>query len=235
MKPVLLDNLEHADLAIRGDRGASYGDPAGFVEVVPAEFENLQREYCLLYRRGPDGKARSVALLGLTPDENVFISGDRWAARYEPAVVRRAGFLIAELDDDRQALQVDLDHPRICREEAGHALFLPHGGHAPPLASAIEALQIIRAGRADAEKLSQLLDEFELLERLDLEIGPVDDATFRLTGFETIEPSRLSKLPIEALDRLRSHGLLAAVIFAAHSLGNLGHLVERHRARHAVR
>ena len=235
MNPVLLDNLEHADLAIRGDRGAAFGDPSGFVEVVPGEFENLQREYCVLYRRGPDGGARSVALLGLTPDANVFISGNRWDARYEPALVRRAGFLIAELQDDRQALQVDLDHPRICKNGQGRPLFLPQGGHAAPLASAIEALQVIREGRADAEKLSQLLDEFELLERLDLEIGPVDDQTFRLSGFESIDPARLSELSIEALDRLRSEGLLAAVIFAAHSLGNLGHLVERHQAKHARR
>jgi hypothetical protein len=45
------------------------------VLVFPTEFEALQREYPILFRRGRQRRLQAVALLGLDRDENLFLDG----------------------------------------------------------------------------------------------------------------------------------------------------------------
>ena len=73
---VLLNNIDHADLRVRGGYGVQFGDAVNQARVFPAEFEALQREYPILFRRDAAGAYYSVALLGLDRDENLFLGGD---------------------------------------------------------------------------------------------------------------------------------------------------------------
>ena len=64
-EPVLLNNLDHGDLRVRLERGALYGDAVNQVTVFATEFEALQREYAIVFRRDAAGRFRAVVLLGL--------------------------------------------------------------------------------------------------------------------------------------------------------------------------
>ncbi|PNB46164.1 peptide ABC transporter permease, partial [Pseudomonas sp. FW305-130] len=85
----------------------------------------------------------AVALLGLDPDENLFLDAAGWQARHIPAIHQRGPFLIGLVDRtiDGQTrrepmLHVDLDHPRIAaapQSPHAQAVFLPHGGSSPYL------------------------------------------------------------------------------------------------------
>src|SRR5205814_7436056 len=116
--------------------------------VVPTEFEQLQREYPILFRRDSDGEFQSIALLGLDPGENLFLQGGEWAARYIPAALRRGPLFlgIGEVEEAGDAaIVIDLDDPRVSESE-GEPLFLPHGGAAPFLQQAAAALQAVHEG-----------------------------------------------------------------------------------------
>src|SRR5439155_25882085 len=79
-----LDNVEHAQLRV-DERAAPESVAVNQALVVPSEFEQLQREYPILFRRDADGEFQAVSILGLDRGENLFLSDGEWAARYIPA------------------------------------------------------------------------------------------------------------------------------------------------------
>ena len=88
MNNVQINNVDHADLRVSVRAGAEFGDAANQTLVFPAEFEELQREFPIIFRRREAG-LQAYALLGLDRDENLFLSDDRWTSRYVPASFRR--------------------------------------------------------------------------------------------------------------------------------------------------
>jgi hypothetical protein len=52
---VLLNNVEHRDLRVDTRHSVAFGDGINQVLVFPTEFEDLQREYPILFRRDADG------------------------------------------------------------------------------------------------------------------------------------------------------------------------------------
>ena len=92
--PVLLNNVDHHDVRVLLERGRLFGDAVNQTMVFPTEFEALQREYPIVFRRDPAGVYRAIALLGLEPDENLYLDGSSWSARYVPALMQRGPFSI---------------------------------------------------------------------------------------------------------------------------------------------
>ena len=95
---VQLDNVDHQHLRVI-DR-ASSDLSVNQALVVPNEFEQLQREYPILFRRDADGQFQSVAILGLDRGENLFLSDGEWLTRYVPATLRRGPLFLGVGDED---------------------------------------------------------------------------------------------------------------------------------------
>ena len=73
MTQVLLNNVDHHDLRVVTRGGPEFGDAVNQVPVFPTEFENVQREYPIVFRNDAEGVVRPLALLGLARDENLFL------------------------------------------------------------------------------------------------------------------------------------------------------------------
>src|SRR3954466_7650242 len=118
---VLLNNVAHKNLRVITRHGARFGESMGSVLTFPTEFGDIQREYPIFFRKdGASGEFLSIALLGFEKDENLFLEGEDWQARYIPGVIARGPFLIGfqerEIDGDvrrEPVIHVDLDDPRI--------------------------------------------------------------------------------------------------------------------------
>ena len=136
---VPLNNVEHKNLRVITRSSAQFGDNVGGVVIFPTEFREVQREYPIFFRKEPGtDDYLSVALLGFAKDENLFLDGSGWNARYIPAVVARGPFLIG-FQDESPVIHLDLDHPRVSETE-GEPLFLATGR--------ADALSAARGGRA---------------------------------------------------------------------------------------
>src|SRR4029078_4512110 len=92
---VLLNNVDHKDLRVALRHGADFGDAVNQLLIFPTEFEEVQREFPILFRREENGAYQCVALLGLDRDENLFLGEDGWLSRYVPALQQRGPFSIA--------------------------------------------------------------------------------------------------------------------------------------------
>src|SRR5262245_11127360 len=134
---VMLNNITHRDLRVITRFGAEFGDNVGTVPTFPTEYADILREYPIFFRKDPQsGEYQSVALLGFTKDENLFLEDGRWNASYVPAVIARGPFLIGfqeqEIGGDvrrETVIHMDMDSPRVSKTDEGEPVFLPQGGN----------------------------------------------------------------------------------------------------------
>jgi len=237
MTKARLDNITHAALRIETGHAAAFGDSVNQVAVFVPEFAALQRHYPILFRRGDDGVLHAFAILGFDLNENLFLSEHgNWSAGYVPAIMRRGPFLIGQASDGEPVIHVDLDHPRVSSSpDKGVSVFAAHGGHAPALEAAIEALQTIHLGHQAETAFSAMLDACALIEPVRLEVALTDRDVVTFEHFETVTGERIAALNAEALDRINRAGFLEAIIHAATSLGTMQDLANRKLAAGRLR
>lgn len=233
MKPVQINNIDHANLRVSQRAGAEFGDAANQAPVFPAEFEELQREFAIIFRRLETG-LQAFALLGLDRDENLFLSGDRWTSRYVPANHRRGPFSIgiARASDGTPGepmIHVDMDDPRV-GDAAGLPLFREHGGNAPYLDHISEVLRLLYQEMERAPAFYAMLDEAELLTPVTLTIDVSEDRRYTVPDVLVVDAERLAALTGEPLERLYRSGVLQLAILATASLGNIQQLIARKQA-----
>lgn len=227
-----LDSVSHADVRLKASRGAEAGDPLGQIGVYAEEFVLVQREYPILFTRDEDDLLQPVAILGLTAQENLFANQQGWQARYIPALVRRGPLMIGRARSEDPAVHIDTAHPRLAADgEDGYPLFLEHGGHAPALRDAINALQLIHRGEGARSAMSELFQRHELVKPLPISINLDDTTTIQFENFSAILPETIDGLSAEALGELSAAGLLVPAIMSAHSLGNINALADRRQGR----
>jgi hypothetical protein len=227
---VLLNNVDHQDLRVAALHGPDHGDAVNQMLVFPTEFEALQREYPIFFRRDEDGAFQAVVLLGLDRDENLFLSRDgRWVGRHVPAMAARGPFSIglqrtAEGAPGEPMIHIDLDDPRVGTER-GEALFLPQGGHAPHLQRIVGLLGEIFDGMALAPSMFAAWDAAGLLEPVKVEILLSETERYDLDDYYSIAPERLAALDGATLVALNQAGHLRAAFMALASQANVERLI----------
>jgi hypothetical protein len=223
----LLNNIDHHDLKVAARHGPEFGDSVNHVLVLPAEFEEVQREFAILFRRDSEGALQAFALLGLDRGENLFLDETGWQSRYVPAIQRRGPFLIGvsrrEGAEDQPTIHVDL--------EDGEPLFLQHGGNAPYLEQVAAALRTIYSGMEVQRAMFAAFEEAGLIRPVAVEIMLSEERRYDLPDFSTIDQDRLAALDGATLERLNRAGFLRLAMFAAASLANVNRLVELKRRR----
>lgn len=235
----LLNNIDHADLRVARGYGEAFGDAVNQTRVFPAEFEALQREYPILFRRDAAGVYYSVVLLGLDLGENLFLHETEWRARYVPAAHRRGPFSIGVQpglpESAREPkINVDLDHPRL-GDSAGEPVFLRHGGSAPCLDQASAALAVVYDGLEREAAMFAAFDAAGLIEPVAIDITIGEGDRYDLDGVHALSRDGLARLDGEGLEALQRAGWLASAFHAASSIGNIDHLIALKTAKGAGR
>jgi len=225
-KRVQLDNVDHQHLRVIDRPSSEHSINQAL--AVPSEFENLQREFPILFRKDSEGHFQSVVILGLDRGENLFLQDGQWISRYVPATLRRGPFFLAvgepEQDGD-PAIVIDLEDRRISESE-GEPLFLPHGGAAPFLQRAVKALRTVHEGLELSRRMFEAFGELGLIAPIEIDIDLGDGTQYRLPDLFTIGADEFAELPGDALERLNREKLLASAIHIRSSLGNMNRLIE---------
>ena len=231
---VLLDNVTHKDLKVKTAYEKGRGYDVNVARVFPAEFSQLQREYPLFFiKNSESGHFDSIALLGFSDNENLYLGRDGWDASYIPMAIERQPFLIGfqEQAVDGVPLQapvvhIDIDHPNVSETE-GQPVFLAQGGESPLLERINSILMTINQGHEISQSFSQLLVGLELIESLALEIEFKDGSKQSLAGLFTINEDRLRKLNANGLEVLHEKGHIQDIYMMLASMANLDELIER--------
>jgi hypothetical protein len=229
-----LDNTAHADLRVIMQHSAELGSAINQAPLVPAEFEEAQRHYPILFRKDEEGKLQAIAILGFERDENLFLTDGRWDG-YIPAIMRRGPFFIGGSDSEDPVILVDMGHKRIRNGgEEGAPLFLEHGGHAPALEFALAALRTIHIGGQQAQAMQEAFEDLGLVEEVKMNVRLSEEKSVNFEGLLAVTFEQIGGLEGGALDRLNKAGLLPLAVFAASSLNNMPRLAARKQAKDAA-
>ncbi|MBD8526806.1 SapC family protein [Pseudomarimonas arenosa] len=228
-RAALLNNIDHRDLRIITTRSAEYGDDISVALTFPAEFRNCQAHYPIVFQKTGDAEFQPVLLLGLRPEENLFLKPHGWDAHYLPLSVERQPFMIGS-SGDQLVMHIDIDHPRVSKRE-GEPLFREHGGTTEYLERMNSVLLSLHEGLQHSKDLSAALTRLELLESFVLDVTLDDGSENRLSGYYTINEERLRQLAPQAVAELHAQGLLEPVYMTLASLSQFRGLIERLRRR----
>jgi hypothetical protein len=230
--PVTLDNITHKNLRVRM-QGSNMGDPTGTVLVFPTEFQDLQREYPLFFRRDDKGEYYAVALLGFSKEENLYLDGGRWDAFHLPGMVARGPFMIGFQERQegsevtrQPVIHVDMDNPRV-NETEGERVFLDQGGHSPYLQRVARVLEGLSAGFAVNKPMFEAFAALDLIAPLDVQVKIAGMEPLNLVGFFSINREKLSQLDAESLLKLHRAGFLQGAYLVLASQASLEALIDR--------
>jgi hypothetical protein len=233
-KPTLLDNVTHRDLRVRNERSAALGDARQTVLAMPAEFRELQAHFPIVFQKvDGDSGFQPVVLLGLEPEQNLFLNDGVWDAPVVPMALQREPFLIGRSGDELK-LHIDMDSPRVVKPEEGElglAVFMPHGGHSEHLDHVVNLLEHLHAQAQRLPGFIAALTALQLLEPFVFDVELNDGTQGRLSGLHTIHEERLAALPGAALEGLQREGYLLPIYMQIASMANLRELVERQNRR----
>jgi hypothetical protein len=239
---VMLNNVAHKNLRVIQRYGAEFGDNMASVLTFPSEYGDVQREYPIFFRRDPgSAEFQSIALLGLQPEENLFVCDGKWNASYIPAVVARGPFLIgfqtreeAGVSTREPVIHLDLDHPRVSQSE-GELLFLPHGGNSRYLERIASILGGISDGLTVSAPMFRAFEAAGLIEPMKVEVRFSQEEQFDLDGLYSISEERLRNLDAATLHALNTAGFLQGAFLVVASLNNVKKLIDmKHERRRAA-
>lgn len=222
---VNLDNVMHADTKVDNRPSAAYGDQLNQVRVLVTEFEELQREYAIFFRKTESGEFYAVALLGLDKDENLFLEDMEWKARYIPAVLQRGPFQIGIPQNSAPIIKIDMGNPRV-NAEYGKALFKPNGGLTPYLEKMSKTLKKIHVGLEMNGEFFQELSEAFLIESVSLDLMVNDEMSYKIPELFSIDEAAFKLLKGPALEKFHTSGLLSLCQFVLASRKNISHLID---------
>jgi hypothetical protein len=234
---VLLNNIAHKDLRVITRQGSEFGDNVGTVLTFPTEYADIQREYPIFFRKdAATGEYQSIALLGFSKDENVFLDEQGWHANYIPGIVARGPFLVGFQDpqaDGRPTpvIHVDMDNPRVSQTE-GEPVFLPQGGNSRYIDRVASILNGISEGMAVSRAMFAAFTAAELIEPVKVEVKFSDTEQYSLLGLHTISTDKLRNLDGATLEKLNRAGFLQGAYLVAASMANVRKLIDlKHRRR----
>jgi len=226
----VLNKDKHRQLRIKTGYGAALGDAVMYAMTYPMEFRDIQSCYPILFTKDSNtGGFFPAAVLGLEPDQNLFLKDDRWDATYVPALVQRQPFLIAtggEGDNKPPVVSLELDHPRVSLDE-GEALFDSDGDSTDFFGQKIALLDKLHHGLQHSNGFIDTLLQHELLEQITLDFAFADGGKKTLEGFFCIAEERLYQLKGDVLESLNQAGYLQPVFMAVASLSRIRDIIER--------
>lgn len=226
----LLNNVAHKNLRILTHHGADLGDAVGGCAVYPTEFNELQKHYPILFQAMEDGSWLTIVLFGFEENENLFLVGDQWRVPYIPAIIEREPFVIGMQQrshgDVEPVVHVDMDSPRIAKNDQGEAVFLPYGGNSPFLERITSVLSVVHEGFTEAERMLAEFTRLDLIENITLEVEFSNGAHYKNTRYATVSKEKLLALPDADVAALHRSGLLRYAYLIIGSIGNVQQMVD---------
>jgi hypothetical protein len=235
--PVILNNDTHRKLRVITTRSAEYGEKVHVVPVIGDELSEVALDFPVyLMKNDETGKFSLYALMGLEPDENLYLQGERWAASYLPLHMRRTPFLLTPTDEEKRTTEdneakiaIDMDSKRIS-ESKGQAIFNENGSKTPYLESIIKVLSVLVMGIESTEAFISLLVEHDLIESTQINMTFVNGEKRSLQGLYIINADKLDGLKGEVLQEFHSRGFLQASYMMVASMGQITKMINMKNA-----
>jgi SapC len=153
-----------------------------------------------------------AAVVGLETNHNLFVDEDgKWLNNgYLPAYVRRYPFILMDDTEEKQFLLCIDAASEFLNEEEGEPLF-EDGQASEFLTKAMDFSAQLRQSGVETDSFVRALQQFDLLEMVNVQLPFSTGASVQLAGMLTISPQRLDALPDSALIEWRRRDWLGPI------------------------
>lgn len=189
-------------------RYSSYSFAAGdaIVPLVMQELPKAQLSLPIGFSI-KDGQAFTVAVQSLKPGVNMFVGADgSWRGRYIPAAYRGYPFVLADTEDNKQVLCIDVDSDLVSDTE-GEPFFTSEGEPGKALGEVLAFLQQIKQDQQRTLTLCEVLQKHDLLQPWPITVK-FDTQEQRVDGLYRIDEKALNALEYDAYKEVSKAGAL---------------------------
>jgi hypothetical protein len=235
LRPVALDRNVHQNLRISSISDFNFARSCHSAIIATVEMNQAIKEFPVVFIKESDNYL-PTAIFGLNPNQNLFIDDSgQWTARYIPAFLRRYPFVPAMAQDNNDdQMTVCIDEAAQCvTKDLGENLFVD-GKNSEFLDKAINFLQEYKTQTDASITLVKQLADARLLVEQKASFKFNDGKSIDLTGFYTVDTTKLSSLTPETTYNLFQSGALHIAYLHLASLENLDRITAMHAQRFAV-
>lgn len=231
-QPVPLDVVKHRQLALAvPSRDGNIAGKLNSIFVAANEFPDACRTFPLVFipaGTGEDGKMEfaPIAVLGLAPEENLFVTNGDWRADYDPMVLRCYPFGIARIEADRYAVCVDMAWGGVRPDGDGERLFNDDGTpteFTKNIQAQLERFEVdVERTRRGLRKIADL----DLMREMRFDGTMPNGESVAINGFYAIDEEKTHALPEDVAMELHRDGLFAVIYAHWFSLGHMSRLLK---------
>ncbi|NIB44508.1 SapC family protein [Pseudomaricurvus alkylphenolicus] len=193
--------------------------------VMIHEFSRAAAIYPIVFieDKGKD-QFRPVVLMGLKPDENLFVVDGKWKASYIPAIIRRYPFALAKTDqEDRYTICID-ETSDLINDEEGQELFAEDGKPTEAMDRVKTYLGELQQMEHFTQSFCQFFTEKNMFTPLNMRVRE-ENSVKNIAGCYVINEDRLNSLSDEVLLDMRAKRYLAPVYAHLTSLAQIERLL----------
>jgi len=219
---------KHKNLKVSSQRNLAHVADQHIAPVNALEFSQAATSYPIVMVKDPESsRYRSVVMLGLEANENLYYSEDKWSAIYVPQGISMVPFGLG-LDPEKEKTLtacIDLDSPFV-GEDKENALFDAEGKDTEFFKNIQESLGRLYESEVMTEKFVKELEDNNLIMELELNITFSNNQTKKLVGLYGINEENLASLSDEKVLDFHKRGLFIPIHAMLSSIAQVNRLAQ---------
>lgn len=224
----------HAQQRVRHSTSLRFARKFHIAYITLHEFSRAGAVYPLVFVADKqEGGYRSVALMGLSAGENLFVStGGQWQASYIPAMIRRYPFALSKASGNDQYVVCVDESSSLLSDTEGAPLFDAQGKATETLENVKRYLAELQAMDRATRGMCEFLKAHDLLVPFNLRVNASAQLR-KIDGCFVISEERFNALDDEVIVEMRKKRYLGAIYAHLMSLAQVERLVALQRSRDA--
>lgn len=220
-----LNKSRHSSIQLRDASPYAHVNNQHMVPVVLHEFVRLAADYPLVFVKNSEtGQFQTVAILGLTPGENLFFSEAGWRSDLIPGSITHYPLLLAPdiFNPDQLVVAINENSALI---GAGNLLFDEQGEETLYLQQRKQSLVDYYEKDVFTKSMVDFLNQKQLLKQQSITVK-LNDQSLVINGIYIIDEQRLQQLDDSSFLELKNRGVLPSIYAQLASLHQLQKLVK---------
>jgi len=226
-KIVPLQNEHHARLKLKQINSFLFAANIHVASIMANEFYRAASTYPIVFIEEQDKDGfRPVVLLGLHPQENLFVNAQgQWEATYVPAIIRRYPFALARTEEEGRFTVCIDEESDFFSEDEGRPLFEEEGKPGELLENVKQYLTQLQQLDQLTQQFCQKLTEHNMFAPLNMRVRQAE-LVQNITGAYAVNDQRLAGLSDETFLDWRKKNILPLIYNHLTSLTQIERLIQ---------
>lgn len=222
----------HNQIKINHSNDLQHAKDQQVVPLIVHEFSRASAEMPIVFVKNSEtGEFQAVALLGLSQNENLFYSEDKWLSSYLPALMTHHPFALMPSQNDENQLQMVIkEDSHLVSKTEGNALFDDEGNETEYLEKRKNSLGRYFENSQITKAFTKQLSDKSLLSQQNLSLE-LNGEKIAINGVYLVDEEALKSLSDEDFLELRKKGFLAPIYNHLGSLHQLSRLAKLRSAK----